>query len=386
MIPKVDPDIRKAEGLPAECFTSPAFLDLELATIFAAGWTLLPDRSADELRRDPRALAELVSVRGARAPVSLLGRPLFLQRDWESDALRLFPNACTHAWFPLVQGPSRGPSMTCAQHGRKFGCDGRFVSQPGFDGVENFPRDCDHLRALPLAKWNGAYFAGLGEPAEPFATTFAPVDESLALLPLADLRRVASAGSVREVDGNWKLHATNYMDSYHVTWIHRAPGGLADRLDMTSYRTELLGRASLQWAWARDPSHGFDPALLPERFRDPSGKGRRVFALWWFVFPSTAINVYPWGISINSWQPVPGDPSRTLFTWEHLVLDPAAHARRDEIWLSAQVDAEDVDAMAQVRQGLRAGVAPRTRFAPEHETGPHWFHRLVAEGVAPGAP
>jgi len=55
----------------------------------------------------------------------------------------------------------------------------------------------------------------------------------------------------------------------------------------------------------------------------------------------------------------------------------AKYEQRDRRWLSAQVDAEDIDALAQVERGLRSGMAPRGRFAPTEETGPHWFHRKV---------
>ena len=76
-------------------------------------------------------------------------------------------------------------------------------------------------------------------------------------------------------------------------------------------------------------------------------------------------------------MPVPGKPDRTLFLWYHYVLDEAKYEQRDSIWLNRQVDAEDVDAMSQVLRGVRSGLAPRGRFAPVQEAGPHWFHRLV---------
>jgi choline monooxygenase len=375
----VDADIARAETLPARAFRDPAFLERELDTIFARSWLLVPERSTRERADDPRTLAEMVASRGARAPLSLLGRPLFLQRGWDDHVLRAFPNTCTHAWYPLVTGPGRGNSIVCAQHGRKFDCAGRFTAQPGFKNLPDFPRECDHLRSLPLAAWRDLLFLCLGEPAAPHARQFAEVDASLARLPQTFAPATGPADEVRELAGNWKQHAWNYMDRFHVTYIHRAPGGLADAIDMDSYRTELYARTALQWAYARDPAHGFDPAQLPERFHDPGG--RRVFALWWFVFPNLTLNFYPWGLSVNLYQPVPGDPERTQFFWFHRVLDAEKHARRDRDWLSAQVDAEDVDAMAQVRRGLRSGFAPRGRFAPAEETGPHWFHRLVYQSV-----
>ncbi len=376
----VHEDIRRAESLPPAAFTDRDILARELDTIFTRSWLLVPDVNEDP---DGRALTELVAQRGARVPFTLLGRPLFLQRGWDDDTLRCFPNTCTHAWYPLVVGAGRGNTIVCAQHGRKFDCAGRFLSQIGFTkDVPDFPRDCDHLRAFPITTWNDLLFVALGAPSHDPAAVLGPVEESITKLPTIDrLERVAAPAALREVAGNWKQHAWNYMDRFHVTFIHRAPGGLADAIDMASYRTELHGRASLQWAYARDPADGFDPAHLPDRFRDPANPQRRVFALWWFVFPNLTLNFYPWGLSINVYQPVPERPDTTRFLWLHRVLDREKYGERDARWLSAQVDAEDLDAMAQVRRGLRSGCAPRGRFSPTEELGPHWFHRLVSTAL-----
>jgi hypothetical protein len=64
----VDADPRRAHALPAEAFTSEAFLARESPTLFAKHCTLLPLRASHELRDDPRSLAEMVRTRGARAP------------------------------------------------------------------------------------------------------------------------------------------------------------------------------------------------------------------------------------------------------------------------------------------------------------------------------
>jgi len=198
---------------------------------------------------------------------------------------------------------------------------------------------------------------------------------SLGALPLEKLERRAQAGELREVDGNWKQHAWNFLDHFHIAFVHRAPGGLADAVDLGTYKTELFDHAVLQWVYASDPEDGFDPALLPERFADP--KGRRVFALWWFVFPNLTLNYYPWGLSVNVYAPTRWRPDRTTFHWYHLVHDAAAYEQRDRRWLSAQVDAEDLEALAQVHHGLRAPGTPRGRFAPTEELAAHWFHRRV---------
>jgi len=369
----VDADIRIAEGLPPAAFRDPAFLERELATIFRRAWLVLPERGDDA-----RPLAEQVAQRGARVPVTLLDHPLFLQRGWDDDTLRAFPNACTHAWYPLVLGTGRGPTLVCAQHGRRFDCQGRFVSQPGFgDTLPDFPRPCDHLTSLPVATWRQLTFVNLDPGAAPLAETLREVDASLAHMPAIPDRMSAQ---VREVAGNWKQHAWNYLDAFHIGYVHRAPRGLADAVDLGSYTTELHERSVLQWVYARDPADGIDPAWLPERFRDP--RGRRVFAVWWFVFPNLTLNFYPWGLSVNVYEPIPGRPEMTRFFWYQFAVDQARYAERDRRWLSAQVDAEDVDAMAQVSRGLRSGFAPRPRFAPDEEAAPHWFHHAVARALA----
>ena len=365
----VDDDIRRAEGLPAEAFTDRAFLDRELATIFQRAWNLIPEHGDD-----PRPLDEQVAARGARVPVTVLGRPLFLQRAWDDDTLRAFPNTCTHAWYPLVLGASRGPTLVCGQHGRRFDCTGRFVSQQGFGGdIPGFPRECDHLHAMSVATWRRLTFVRFDGAAE---LGWSAIDETLAKLPPMQQRMSAE---IREVAGNWKQHAWNYLDQFHIGFVHRAPGGLADAIELSSYTTEIHGDAVLQWVYARDPADGFDPAWLPERFHD--ARGRRVFALWWFVFPNLALNFYPWGLSVNAYQPIPDRPDATRFVWYQLAIDRDKYFERERRWLSSQVDAEDVDALAQVSRGLRSHHAPRPRFAPDHERAPHWFHHAVSRGV-----
>ena len=376
----VHDDIAKAESLPARAFTDAAVLERELETIFSREWLLLPEPMGDEARADSRPWPERLAQRGARAPLTLVDRPLFMQRGWRDSKLRLLPNVCTHAWYPLAAGPSRSERLVCAQHGRQFDSAGKCLSQPGFTPkAGGFPRACDHLAELPAEPFGPLMFGALGKTRLPFAKQMKPVAESLSKLPLDKLSRRPQAGEIRELEGNWKQHAWNYMDKFHVQFIHKAPGGLADAIDLPSYAVELYDGAALQWAWARDPKSGFDPEQLPERFRDPGG--RRVFALWWFVFPNLTLNYYPWGLSVNVYEPVPGKPERTLFRWYSWSWDDAKMAERETRWLSTQVDVEDVEAMAQVRRGARSGLAPRGRFSPTEERGPHWFHRLVSRAL-----
>ncbi len=375
----VDPDIAKAETLPAYAFEDADVLSLELSTLFAKTWLLIPDK-IETKGGASSAMSDPLRSPGSRAPFSVLGRELFLQRSRNGE-LHCFPNVCTHAWHTLVDAPSSGGTIVCPQHGRRFDEDGRFLSQAGFENVLNFPRAEDHLTRLHTASLDRFMFVCFGEPQASLASLVSELQRSILGIDLGSLSRKVVGNEAREVEGNWKQHAWNYMDNYHIRFVHKGPGGLADGVDLSTYKTELYSWLALQWVYAREPEYGFDPKLLADRFCDPNNPERRVFALWWFLFPNLALNFYPWGLSVNLWMPVLGRPDRTMFHWYHYSLDDEKFGRRNEIWLDEQVDTEDIEAIGEVAKGVRSGFVPRGRFIPGDEAAPHWFHRLVFESI-----
>src|SRR5437667_12566400 len=111
------------------------------------------------------------------------------------------------------------------------------------------------------------------------------------------------------------------MDNVYIRFCHKGPGGLADVNDLASYRTELYKFSALQWAYAWDEENGFDPQLLAGRFRDPKNPTRRVFSLWWFIFPNITLNFYHWGLLVIVYMPIPVKPDKILFYWFLYALD-----------------------------------------------------------------
>jgi choline monooxygenase len=369
----VDPEIGRAESLPASAFVDPEFLAMELKTVFAKTWLFVPQQHVSEQHQE--VPSDFLKKSGSRFPFSLLGKPLFLQHG--PKGLNCFPNVCTHAWHPLVESADAGGSIICPQHGRQFGADGKFLSHAGFEGLRDFPRESDHLRSLHVEEWEPFVFVCLENPVEPFSELSENVQQSVPGIHLGSLRYRHVPNEVREVEGNWKQHAWNYMDNYHIRFVHKGPGGLSDAIDLNSYRTELYRYSALQWAYARKPEHGFNPEQVAPRFRDPRHHDKRVFALWWFIYPNLTLNFYPWGLSVNQYMPVPAKPDKTLFHWYQYVLDEEKFKQRNKVWLNQQVDTEDIEAIGLVTKGAKSGFAPRGRFAPKEEAGPHWFHRLV---------
>ena len=373
----VDPDIAKAESLPAYAFDDLDVLDLEMKTLFSRSWLLVPDENGAKEGDDS---AGFLRQPGSRVPISILDRSLFLHRNRRGE-VACFPNVCTHAWHTLVESPDVGGTIVCPQHGRRFDEEGRFLSQAGFENLPGFPRKEDNLTRLEIESLTRFIFVCLSKPCSSFQSLVGEFQKSIPGIDLARLSFRPVGNEVREVEGNWKQHVWNYMDNYHIRFVHKGPGGLADAVDLDSYRTELYSWSALQWVYARDPALGLDQKLLAGRFRDQKNPDRKVFALWWFLFPNLALNLYPWGLSLNLWMPALGRPDRTRFYWFHYSMDDEKFGRRNEGWLDEQVDAEDIEAIGEVSKGVRSGFAPRGRFVPGDEAGPHWFHRLVYESI-----
>ena len=159
----VDSDISRAESLPAAAFVDPEFLELELRTIFAKTWLLAPQENNSD--RDSTTIFDSLEKTGSRVPFNLLGKPFFLQRG-QHNRLNCFPNVCTHAWHPLVESSSVGGAIICPQHGRQFDNEGRFVAQAGFEKMERFPRESDHL-AKVREEWGQWVFISTSYPWRP---------------------------------------------------------------------------------------------------------------------------------------------------------------------------------------------------------------------------
>lgn len=374
----VDPDIKKARTLPRGAYWDSTVLDYEIEKVFRNSWILLPKSILDADQ------AQALQTRRHAVHFQFLGENYFLQRGSKPADYPIpicLSNVCPHAGYPLITQRivDKGTSSfnVCGQHGLTTDREGKFVSHPAFS--KDDPRTkqlC--VQKYPLERWLDFLLLCPGKPVVSFGEVFEPMLESIVKIPIAQFRYMPNMDEERVVDGNWKLHAGNYMDSLHIRYIHHAPGGLQDAVWMESYRTECYPHSSLQWVYARNPEAGFEWKYMQDRFRDPKSSDRKVFALWWFVSPNITFNFYPWGLSINIYMPIPGDPAHIRFYWHHYVWDEEKYRLRDELWLSSQVDAEDVEAMAQLQKNMRpGGNAAQRGFFGDVETGPHWFHRWV---------
>ncbi len=201
-------------GLPGTAYTSEAFLALENERIFAGSWVLAG--FAHEL---PRA--------GDVAPITVAGRSLLLVRD-AGLRVRAFHNVCRHRNLKLVDAPGNaGRAIRCPYHSWTYGLDGALHLTPYFGGRDprasppGFDRGRYGLVPVRSATWHDWIFVNLDGAAAPLEEFVAPLRRRLEGVDLARVHHVATI-DFGEVPANWKLILENFIEPYHVQFVHTA--------------------------------------------------------------------------------------------------------------------------------------------------------------------
>lgn len=356
---EIDADVRKASTLPAHVYTDPDVYRRQIERVFARSWQLVAD--TDRLRA-PGQILPFTLLDGC------LNEPLLLTRDG-SDRLHCLSNVCTHRGNLVAENGGTVQGLKCRYHGRRFDLDGKCRFMPEFDDVEGFPSEKDHLPRLPLDTWGKFLFVSLSPPYL-LDDLVREMDARVGFLPLDDLTHEPGRSRDYLVRANWALYVDNYLEGFHIPYVH---AGLSDSLDYGEYQSEIFEHANLQVGIAKDDEDVFDlPTSSPDH-------GRHVAAYYFWLFPNTMINVYPWGISVNVVQPWGVDRTRVSFqtyVWDPDRLDRGAGGDLD------RVEREDEVIVEAVQRGVRSRLYHRGRYSPTREQGVHHFHRLLARAMA----
>ncbi|MEZ4233542.1 MAG: SRPBCC family protein [Polyangiaceae bacterium] len=361
----IDPRIEHAATLPGVAYTDSVYWQRQLSGVWPRAWLF---RSAPSARVEP--WSPLPGV---------LREPLLWIEDGE---LRCLSNVCTHRGALLVTRAGDLQSLRCPYHGRRFGLGGRCQHMPEFEGVVGFPGESDHLRSYPVRRLGplvGTCLseaplvdldAGLGWLARRLGSVYRSMLEAF------ESRRARLCFERRyELRANWALYCDNYLEGFHIPFVHPA---LNQALDFDSYRTELFEAGSLQvgFADARQP----DAACFALQPDDPDHghSAGRVAGYYVQLFPGLMLNFYPWGLSVNLVEPSGPESSVVHYlvhVWDDSRFGVGAGADLH------RVELEDEAIVEQVQRGVRSSAYSRGRFSPKRERGVHHFQRWLLSAM-----
>lgn len=332
---EIHPDIRKAKTLSSDFYTDERYFELSKEKIFAKTWHFLGHQD------------EFGSLRPATILSGFLDEPVLLVK--RNGSISCLSNVCTHRGKILVEEPCEANLIRCGYHGRRFSLDGKFLSMPEFEGVENFPCESDDLTQIAFAERDGFLFASI-DPVESFG---AFVNDAYSSFQHPESKKVKlTSRREYEVNAHWALYCENYLEGFHIPYVHQALNAV---VDYGTYTTETFRYSSLQT--------GFDDA-------------GEVVARYLFVFPNLMLNDYPWGVSVNVVRPV--SPSKTIVEFYTYVSDKSLMDTGAGADLHG-VEMEDEAVVESVQKGIRSRFYSHGRYSPTREQGTHHFHGLIAE-------
>ena len=353
----VDPDIARAKTIDTSVYTSPELFAEMKERIFSRSWEFIGD-------------TDLVKEDGNCYPFTLLenylNEPLLLTNNGGGKIFCL-SNVCTHRGNLVVYEACKASNLRCKYHGRLFYLDGKFKSMPEFKEVKDFPSANDDLHQLPLFQWGKFLFTSLDERISP-QQFFKDMIARVGWMPLTEFSFDPELSKTYLVDANWALYCENYLEGFHIPFVH---AGLNALIDYGDYETELFFPfSSLQIGISKTGGDCFDlPSSSPDF-------GKNVAAYYFWIFPNTMFNFYPWGVSVNIVEPVSVDKTRVKFlsyVWKQELKNAGAGGDLDKVEL------EDEEIVQKVQRGVRSRYYRHGRYSVTRERGTHHFHRLLAD-------
>ncbi len=352
---RIASDIGQAYTLPSLFYRDEGIFAQVREKIWATTWLYVAD-------------ATVVARPGDVYPFTLLegvlDEPLVLTRARDGQ-LHCLSNVCTHRGKVVVEEAGNVRQLQCGYHGRCFDLDGGFRRMPQFAGVSDFPTAADDLARIPVREWMGLIFVSL-QPAFDWEEAIRPLEERIRFLPTDTLVFTPEGTADHAVAANWALYCDNYLEGFHIPFVHPA---LNQALDFGAYSYELFPYASLQTGIADADAPCFE---LPP---DTPDAGKRVYAWYYWLFPNTMLNFYPWGLSLNIVEPLDIRRTRVRFRTYRF---PAVPFSREDNQLD-QTELEDEAVVEGVQRGMQSRYYRRGRFSPSMEQGVHHFHRLLSE-------
>jgi phenylpropionate dioxygenase-like ring-hydroxylating dioxygenase large terminal subunit len=375
-----------ASTLIPDAYTTTQFHDLEREQIFARSWV-------------PVCLEVEIEAPGAFVVVDVAGRSLLVCRNREGE-LRAHHNVCRHRGSRLrVEERGRVDRFfQCPYHAWAYDLDGACLGTPLFTPEAGIPAehqdifDMTEVKAFDRAEhslyparvesWAGLVFVCLDAEGPSLRTELGDLPGRLAGYRLEEQTLLRRAEY--EIAANWKLIAENFMEYYHLPWVHP---GLVKVSPMKSHHR--WQGAGMYMGFCTSPIeantddggwHGL-PALST---LDPSDAGSARFA---WLFPTVAINALPNHTVFLLVRPVaPGVTREVLYLLSH----PDSAARAGD-GLDAETEAlarfwdtvnrEDIGIVERVQNGLSDLSYTGGRMCYRFEESVHRFQNMVIDRV-----
>ncbi len=338
--------VERADTIPSSWYTDPRFHELDRLCLFGTTWQGIGHASQ-------------VAQPGSHFVAEVAGNPIIVVRG-KDNVLRAFYNVCRHRGGPLATGDGCAKVLQCQYHGWTYTLEGQLRGVPKFNRVELFDQNAFGLIQVAVDSWEDLIFVNLAAQPEPLERTLGGIRERIAPLTPKEMRLERRVDY--EIECNWKVYIDNFLEGYHIPFVHPE---LCKIYDYQQYDTETTESYSLQSA----------PLTSDENvYTDGGGE-----AFYYFVFPNFMMNIVPGRLQTNLVVPIRNDRCRVIFWYYYTDVTSSESRRRIEadVEFSDHVQQEDIEICEHVQKGLGSVAYDRGRFSVEQERGVHHFQTLL---------
>ncbi|MEW5798163.1 MAG: aromatic ring-hydroxylating dioxygenase subunit alpha [Bacteroidota bacterium] len=294
---------------------------------------------------------------GDQIVAEVAGSPVILVKG-EDTTIRGFYNVCRHRGGPLAMENCNSRVLQCKYHGWTYLLDGSLRGTPRFNRTELFDKKDFGLFPISISEWEGMLFASPQSPKVSLHDMVKNISGRIYPEQLSTKKFVRRV--VYDVRCNWKVYVDNYLEGYHVPYVHPE---LANLLDLQEYVTETSDWYSLQYSPLKENDTVY-------------GSGQ---AYYYFIFPNFMLNILPGRLQTNLVLPTSHNTCRVIFDYfyDDIESDAAKRKLDEDLQYSDAVQKEDIEICEYVQRGLESRVYTKGRISPETELGVYHFQSLL---------
>lgn len=373
--------VERATTLVPEAYTSSEFFELEQENVFARSWIAVGYTS--HLQEPRRALV-----------TSVAGRSVIVLRDEEGE-LQAFHNVCRHRGTKLLDDGRRRLSsrIRCPYHSWTYDLRGTCVGTPLFEGsdipedqqavfdmseVKGFDRADYGLLPVSVDSWGFLVFVNLDPRAAPLARQLGDLPDRFSDYRLDEWQVVRE--KPYRVSANYKLAAENFMECYHLPWVHPELVKVSRVENHFRWQGPGLYTGMCTTPISENTDEGGWQGLPPLRGLDPEDAASGRFVL---LFPNTAVSILPNHAFVIRAIPVgPADTleETTILCHPESLASPDADEgldRLESFW--DLVNAQDIEIVERVQLGVSNPAYRGGRMCYRFEEPIHRYQNIVID-------
>ena len=365
--------IHQAHGVPNEYYIRPECFEMEGEHLFNKGWFAV-------------GFVKDLPQTGSALPVNYFNNPLLIIRSKQDEKIRVFQNVCRHRGMILIEKPTvlKG-AIRCPYHSWCYKQTGEVVATPHIGGPGyNYHSGIDksELSLIEVRShiWRDVIFVNPDGMAPPFEEVHQPLLDRWSVFEQPMYSDMSDSSFKLEVNGNWKLAVENYLESYHLPWVH--PGlnsysKLEDHENIVEYG-HYAGQISNKYI----PRYTTGKQFTNFKNLGPEWDTKGEYVV---LFPNLILGVQKDHVFNLIIEPLAPNRIREhieiYYSGPTLLADEYKETRQENAKLWKTVFEEDIFVVEGMQKGRYAKGFDGGRFSPVMDEPTHVFHDWYARKI-----